>query len=304
MTSGLVVEERKRVKVKKKVLVKKHKGEKSSDPIKKDILGEDLNSKLHFYNSNNSLAESARISVRQNLLEKRNQLEKDLLAENENVADKENQPVLKNLPENKSVRRAFGGVKIVITEPTPNPQRDESVLTNKENTDILQKTNEDERENITDEKKEPNNKNNVKKTEQKDIVGGFGKKKAIKDVTIKNRHQVVSKILLGNPTTRIQLLVPSVTKKSCANKGTDQAAKEKQTSKILLPLLSTWKKGTNHKWGGRGVNIGSNISFHHFIISSVRIRRQNRKRDLFVLKFQKNSKLKIPLNWKADNNLK
>ena len=204
MTSGVVVEERKRVKVKKKVLVKKHKGEKSSDPIKKDILGEDLNSKLHFYNSNNSLAESARISVRQNLLEKRNQLEKDLLAENENVADKENQPVLKNLPENKSVRRAFGGVKIVITEPTPNPQRDESVLTNKENADILQKTNEDKRENITDEKKEPNNKNNVKKTEQKDIVGGFGKKKAIKDVTIKNRHQVVSKYLLGNPTTRIR----------------------------------------------------------------------------------------------------
>ena len=32
-----------------------------------------------------------------------------------------------------------------------------------------------------------------------------------------------------------------------------QAAKEKQTSKILLPLLSTWKKGTNHKWGGKGV---------------------------------------------------
>ena len=32
-----------------------------------------------------------------------------------------------------------------------------------------------------------------------------------------------------------------------------QAAKEKQTSKILLPLLSTWKKGTNQKWGGRGV---------------------------------------------------
>ena len=186
----------------------------------------------------------------------------DFFAENRNVADKENQPVLRNLPENKSVRRAFGGVKIVITEPTPNPQREESVLTKKENADILQKTNEDKRENITDEKKEPNNKNNVKKTEQKDIVGGFGKKKAIKDVTIKNRHQVVSKILLGNPTTRIQLLVPSVTKKSCANKGTDQAAKYK----ILLPLLSTWKKNTNHKWGGRGVNIGSNISFHHFII--------------------------------------
>ena len=31
--------ERKKVKVKKKVLVKKSKGEKSSDPIKKDVLG-------------------------------------------------------------------------------------------------------------------------------------------------------------------------------------------------------------------------------------------------------------------------
>ena len=38
--------ERKRGKVKKKVLVKKPKGEKSSDPTKKDILGEDFDFKF------------------------------------------------------------------------------------------------------------------------------------------------------------------------------------------------------------------------------------------------------------------
>ena len=50
------------------------------------------------------------------------------------------------------------------------------------------------RENLTEEKKEANNKSQ-KESEQKrnlrDIIGGFGKKKAIKAVTIKNRHQVV-----------------------------------------------------------------------------------------------------------------
>ena len=38
--------ERKRGKVKKKILVKKPKGEKSSDPTKKDILGEDFDFKI------------------------------------------------------------------------------------------------------------------------------------------------------------------------------------------------------------------------------------------------------------------
>ena len=56
------------------------------------------------------------MSVRQNLLEKRNQLEKDLMPDEDAVAaDKENEPGQKNFAENKSVRRAFGGVKIVIT---------------------------------------------------------------------------------------------------------------------------------------------------------------------------------------------
>ena len=38
--------ERKKVKVKKKVLVKKSKGEKSSDPIKKDVLGKALDFRI------------------------------------------------------------------------------------------------------------------------------------------------------------------------------------------------------------------------------------------------------------------
>ena len=38
--------ERKRVKVKKKVLVKKSKGEKSSDSIKKDVLGKALDFRI------------------------------------------------------------------------------------------------------------------------------------------------------------------------------------------------------------------------------------------------------------------
>ena len=125
-------------------------------------------------------------------MEKRNQLARDLMPDEDAVADKENQP------ENKSIRRAFGGVKIVITEPL-SPQREESVATNKENDDVLPKTAEDKRENMTDDKKEPNNKSekeSVQKRNLRDIIGGFGKKKAIKAVTIKNRHQVVSNSLL------------------------------------------------------------------------------------------------------------
>ena len=133
------------------------------------------------------------MSVRQNLLEKRNQLAKDLMPDEDAVADKENQP------ENKSIRRAFGGVKIVITEPPLSPQREESVAPKKESDDVFPKTAEDKREITTDKKKETNNKSQ-KESEQKrnlrDIIGGFGKKKAIKAVTIKNRHQVVSKSLL------------------------------------------------------------------------------------------------------------
>ena len=131
--------------------------------------------------------ESTRKDVRQNLLEKRNQLEKDLLAEKEN---KENQPA--GLTENKSVRKPHGtGVKIVITEPEPeSPQKEESVVRSKESTDVLPKTAGNEKEKMTDGK---NNKSeNEKKNLREIIVGrGFGKRKAIKDVTIKNRHQVV-----------------------------------------------------------------------------------------------------------------
>ena len=121
--------------------------------------------------------------MRQNLLEKRNQLEKDLLGEKEN---KENQPA--GLTENKSVRKPHGsGVKIVITEPPESPQKEER---SKESTDVLPKTAGNEKEKMTDGK---NNKSeNEKKNLREIIVGrGFGKRKAIKDVTIKNRHQVV-----------------------------------------------------------------------------------------------------------------
>ena len=141
----------------------------------------------------NCLAESTRMSVRQNLLEKRNQLARDLMPDEDAVADKENQP------ENKSIRRAFGGVMIVITEPPLSPQREESMATKNENDDVLPKTAEDKRENMTDDKKEPTNKSekeSVQKRNLRDIIGGFGKKKAIKAVTIKNRHQVVSNSLL------------------------------------------------------------------------------------------------------------
>ena len=138
--------------------------------------------------------------MRQNLLEKRNQLEKDLLAENENVsaADKENQPaeISKNLAENKSIRRAFGGVKIVITEPPPSPQREDSLVTSKGSSDVLPKTSEKERENVTDGKNIKSGKEAEQKRNLREIIGGFGKKKGIKDVTIKNRHQVVFKSLL------------------------------------------------------------------------------------------------------------
>ena len=130
-------------------------------------------------------------------MEKRNQLEKDLMPDEDAVAaDKENEPGQKNFAENKFVRRAFGGVKIVISEPPLSPQREESVATKKkESDDVLPKTAEDKRENITEEKKEANNKSQKESEQQKrnlrDIIGGFGKKKAIKAVTIKNRHQVV-----------------------------------------------------------------------------------------------------------------
>ena len=124
--------------------------------------------------------------MRQNLLEKRNQLEKDLLAEKEKV---ENQPAAEmSKNENKSVRRAFGGVKIVITEPPSSPQREES---NKGSADALPKTSENERESVTDGKNNKSGKESEQKRNLRDIIGGFGKKKAIKDVTIKNRHQVV-----------------------------------------------------------------------------------------------------------------
>ena len=128
--------------------------------------------------------------MRQNLLEKRNQLEKDLLAEKEDVAgaDKENQPAAENLAENRSVRRAFGGVKIVITEPPSSPQREES--NQGRNADVLAKTSGNERENVTDGKSNKGGKEAEQKRNLRQIVGGFGKKKAIKDVTIKNRHQV------------------------------------------------------------------------------------------------------------------
>ena len=87
----------------------------------------------------------------------------------------------------------------------------------------------------------------------------FRSKKNTADFAMKIKLYALLGYFLGDDVQRGRV-------SSCANKGTDQAAKEKQTSKILLPLLSTWKKGTNHKWGGRGVNIGSNISFHPFII--------------------------------------
>ena len=129
-------------------------------------------------------------------MEKRNQLEKDLMPDEDAVAaDKENEPGQKNFAENKFVRRAFGGVKIVISEPPLSPQREESVGAKKESDDVLPKTAENKRENLTGEKKEANNKSQKESEQQKrnlrDIIGGFGKKKAIKAVTIKNRHQVV-----------------------------------------------------------------------------------------------------------------
>ena len=79
------------------------------------------------------------MSVRQSLLEKRNQLEKDLMADKENlgenVTDKENG---NNLPENKFLRRAFGGVKIVITEAPQSPQKEELLI--KESDGTMTKT--------------------------------------------------------------------------------------------------------------------------------------------------------------------
>ena len=138
-------------------------------------------------------ADATRMSVRQNLLEKRNQLERDLLAEKEDVSDKENFSGQKNLPESKSIRRAFGGpVRIVITEPPLSPQRGDFLVSNKADGDLVNSS-ENERDNVTDEGKDPENKN-LKEGEPRrhlsDIIGGLGKRKAIKDVTIKNRHQV------------------------------------------------------------------------------------------------------------------
>ena len=129
------------------------------------------------------------MSVRQSLLEKRNQLEKDLMADKENLGENvTGKEIGNNLPENKSIRRAFGGVKIVITEAPQSPQREELLIKESDGTSPK-----------TSDKKEPDDKRSKDSDPKKnlrDIVHGFGKKKAIKDVTIKNRHQVQSKQFL------------------------------------------------------------------------------------------------------------